>query len=368
MSQSPFKPSSMDWPLSRDEKKARVLRCYDNEVRATQQLLNSSGGSHAGALAGSARTESFLPPPLPGSARNSGSYRCSFGGSPGPELELPCPNTPDGLQQKIRVSDAASEPEKPIHALPQGVDPDIWRRAIEAALSTIVAHGGPGAEAPHTPVGRAQQQAGDDKRRTRSAPGHRLEEEDEPVQHVLRPRRYSRGSREGRDIPKVTFEDGKQAGEDDDSSDEQLGKVGVIASRRRLSRGPDGAPVRISAKPEESDDDDEPNDIGSEASDLPGDGSQEPGPGQGGYVKTVTAAGAAVGGAGGFLSGGALGAAVGLGGALFTFGLSIPIGAAVGSGAGLIAGTAVGGATGYISTNSNAANKRSDRSLSRGRK
>jgi len=357
----------MDWPLSRDEKKARVLQCYDNEVRATQQLLNSSTtGNRQVEAARFAKNESFLPPPRP-EPRSQGGHNSRFGSPAAPELELPCPNTPDSLRPKIRVSDASSEPDKLLHAAPQGMDPEVWRRAIEAALSTIVASGGPGAEAPATPPGRAQQETGDHKRRTRSEPPTCFEE---PVPHIPRPRRYSRGSREGKDIPKVTFADGKRAGEDDSSSDDQshtqecIGKVGAIASRRRLSRGPDGAPVRISAK--RVDDDNDSTGFDSDASDAADEEKEAP---DAGYVKAVTAAGAVAGGAGGFMSGGALGAAVGLGGALFTFGLSIPIGAAVGSGAGLLTGTAVGGTAAYkISASIGQPKRTSDRSLSRGRK
>jgi len=359
---SPFKPSSMDWPLSRDEKKARVMQCYDNEVRATQQLLNSTAnGNPQVEAARFAKNESFLPSPCP-EPRSQGGHNSRFGSPAAPELELPCPSTPDSLRPKIRVSDASSEPDKLLHAVPQGIDPAVWRRAIEAALSTIVASGGARAEAPVTPPGRAQQETGADKRRTRSEPRHCFEE---PVT-----RRYSRGSREGKDIPKVTFKDGKRAGEDDSSSDDQshtrecMGKVGVIASRRRLSRGPDGAPVRISAKP--VDDDNDSTGFESDGSDA---ADEEKEASDAGYVKAATAAGAVAGGAGGFMSGGAIGAAVGLGGALFTFGLSIPIGAAVGSGAGLLTGTAVGGTAAYKISASNSQPKRtSDRSLSRGRK
>jgi len=49
----------------------------------------------------------------------------------------------------------------------------------------------------------------------------------------------------------------------------------------------------------------------------------------------------------GFFAGGALGAAVGVVPALFTFGLSIPVGAALGAGCGVAVGTTVGGATGF---------------------
>merc|ERR1719336_1183617 len=54
------------------------------------------------------------------------------------------------------------------------------------------------------------------------------------------------------------------------------------------------------------------------------------------------------GGAGvGLLSGGALGAAVGVLPALFTFGLSIPIGAVIGAGCGMAVGGAAGGTVGF---------------------
>merc|ERR1712176_167939 len=70
----------------------------------------------------------------------------------------------------------------------------------------------------------------------------------------------------------------------------------------------------------------------------------------------VTAAsavgGAAVLGTGGaatgLLAGGALGAAVGVVPAIFTFGLSIPLCAALGGGCGLVSGATVGGATGGV--------------------
>jgi len=78
------------------------------------------------------------------------------------------------------------------------------------------------------------------------------------------------------------------------------------------------------------------------------------------HATAASAAGGAVvvgagGGAAGLVSGGMIGAAVGLVPALFTFGLSIPIGAAIGGGTGLCVGTAAGstagavggGATGY---------------------
>mmetsp|Transcript_114078 Transcript_114078/g.368529 ORF Transcript_114078/g.368529 Transcript_114078/m.368529 type:complete len:99 (+) Transcript_114078:254-550(+) len=54
------------------------------------------------------------------------------------------------------------------------------------------------------------------------------------------------------------------------------------------------------------------------------------------------------GGATGLVSGGVLGAAVGVLPAVFTFGLSIPVCAALGSGAGLCMGSAVGGTAGLV--------------------
>lgn len=68
---------------------------------------------------------------------------------------------------------------------------------------------------------------------------------------------------------------------------------------------------------------------------------------------TVSAASGAMimgtgGGVAGFLGGGAIGMAIGIVPAMFTFGLSIPIGAAVGSGWGLAVGTATGGAAGLV--------------------
>lgn len=69
-------------------------------------------------------------------------------------------------------------------------------------------------------------------------------------------------------------------------------------------------------------------------------------------VTAASGAGGAVvigaGGAGvGFLAGGAVGAAVGVLPALFTFGLSIPLGAAVGAGCGMATGGALGGTAGF---------------------
>jgi len=71
----------------------------------------------------------------------------------------------------------------------------------------------------------------------------------------------------------------------------------------------------------------------------------------------VTAASAASGavalgigaGSAGLVAGGAVGAAIGVVPAVFTFGLSIPIGAVMGGGAGLCVGTAAGGTAGFIS-------------------
>lgn len=64
--------------------------------------------------------------------------------------------------------------------------------------------------------------------------------------------------------------------------------------------------------------------------------------------QTVTSA--AEGGGMGLMSGSALGAAIGVVPAIFTFGLSIPIGAAIGGGAGLAVGTTIGGVAGVLST------------------
>lgn len=70
-------------------------------------------------------------------------------------------------------------------------------------------------------------------------------------------------------------------------------------------------------------------------------------------VAAASAAGGAVtlgttGGAVGLTAGGAMGAALGVVPALFTFGLSIPIGAAIGGGAGLCVGTVTGGTAGLV--------------------
>lgn len=70
-------------------------------------------------------------------------------------------------------------------------------------------------------------------------------------------------------------------------------------------------------------------------------------------VTTASAASGAIalgttGGAAGMISGAAMGALAGLGPAIFTFGLSIPIGMAIGGGSGLCVGTAVGGAVGLV--------------------
>lgn len=54
------------------------------------------------------------------------------------------------------------------------------------------------------------------------------------------------------------------------------------------------------------------------------------------------------GAAAGFIGGGAVGAAMGVPAAFFTFGMSIPLGAAVGSAAGLFTGAAVGGGVGLV--------------------
>lgn len=71
------------------------------------------------------------------------------------------------------------------------------------------------------------------------------------------------------------------------------------------------------------------------------------------HVAAAAATGGAValgasGGATGLAAGGAIGAAVGVIPALFTFGLSIPIGAAIGGGAGLCVGVTVGSTVGFI--------------------
>jgi len=70
-------------------------------------------------------------------------------------------------------------------------------------------------------------------------------------------------------------------------------------------------------------------------------------------VTAASATGGAValgsgGAACGFVGGGAVGAAVGVVPAIFTFGLSIPIGAAIGSACGVVAGAVVGGTTGLV--------------------
>lgn len=70
-------------------------------------------------------------------------------------------------------------------------------------------------------------------------------------------------------------------------------------------------------------------------------------------VTAASAAGGAVvlgagGATAGMLAGGALGAAVGVVPALFTFGLSIPIGMMIGGGCGLVGGGALGGTTGFV--------------------
>lgn len=117
---------------------------------------------------------------------------------------------------------------------------------------------------------------------------------------------------------KVRFQDenGEQMDSDDDKTGTPTpGNIGLKTRGRRVSRGPDGAPYKVDM---DSDDDADSEDAEARASSASG-------------LSVGTYATAVAKGAAGAFCGGASGAAVGLGGALFTFGLSVPICALVGS-------------------------------------
>lgn len=310
-------PSSLDWPLSRAEKKQRILQCYDN---ATQHLLNSS---------------------------------CMDTGQPCPELELP-------------GSEILASADGP------GLDPEVWRQAVEAAIllvsaSTSCADAEDSTAAASVTPSRARYeyaQLHDSMCRARSGPGRCSLELELPKGRRTSwarcsslspaPRPRSRAIRDGRGAPRVSFkEDISQDGSEGDSTDSDNGldqsrewvSAGVVAGRYRLSRGPDGAPVRIHTYRLNSDSESEESATDTYYSDSVG--SQ---PATDSFVKASIMAGAVAGGAGGMMTGGAMGAAVGLGGVLFTLGLSVPIGAMIGGSTGLFAGSALGGAVGYVTS------------------
>eukprot|EP00931_Biecheleriopsis_adriatica_P075131 TRINITY_DN49066_c0_g1_i1.p1 TRINITY_DN49066_c0_g1~~TRINITY_DN49066_c0_g1_i1.p1 ORF type:complete len:431 (+),score=79.51 TRINITY_DN49066_c0_g1_i1:62-1354(+) len=158
---------------------------------------------------------------------------------------------------------------------------------------------------------------------SRPAPGELYEEV--PQYKDLRKRR-SLGNRP--EALKVRFRD-DITGKIDSDDEKQItpGNICLKTRGRRVSRGPDGAPYRVGMK-DDDDDDDETEDA--EASRASSSGPS--------YTEMASAVAK---GATGAFCGGATGAAVGLGGALLTFGLSVPIGAIVGS--------TIGGLRGYRS-------------------
>lgn len=106
----------------------------------------------------------------------------------------------------------------------------------------------------------------------------------------------------------------KMDSDDDKSAAPTPGNICLQTRGRRVSRGPDGAPYKVDMHS----DDDESEDAEARAPSASG-------------LSVGTYATAVARGATGAFCGGATGAAVGLGGALFTFGLSVPICALVGS-------------------------------------
>lgn len=332
-----FLPSSLDWPLSRDERKRRVLQCYDNEVRATQQLLNSSCSSK-------------------GLARHTVSAPCSS------ELKLPCPQIPVSAVAKAIRTDVP------------GLDAEVWRQAVEAAFLMMAASGscaraeGSIAEA-CVAASRARceyPQLHDCVRRARSGPercsselelrkGRRCRDPSRARCSAFSPatRKTNRACSgpDGLGALKVGFKDDLcQYALEGDCTDSDNGldqrrkwvSAGVVAGRHRLSRGPDGAPVRIHAYRINSDSESE------SATDATYPDSVEICAEAGNFVTASIMAGAVAGGATGMMTGGAMGATVGLGGVLLTFGLSVPIGAMIGGSTGLFAGSALGSAVGYV--------------------
>lgn len=125
-------------------------------------------------------------------------------------------------------------------------------------------------------------------------------------------KRRSLGGGSNTSALKVRFQDenGVQLDSDDDKTSTPSSKV----RGRRVSRGPDGAPYKVEPDSDDADSED------AEARAPSANG-----------ISVGTYATAVAKGATGAFCGGATGAAVGLGGALFTFGLSVPICALVGS-------------------------------------
>eukprot|EP00930_Biecheleria_cincta_P031609 TRINITY_DN2193_c4_g1_i1.p1 TRINITY_DN2193_c4_g1~~TRINITY_DN2193_c4_g1_i1.p1 ORF type:complete len:444 (-),score=64.92 TRINITY_DN2193_c4_g1_i1:154-1485(-) len=125
---------------------------------------------------------------------------------------------------------------------------------------------------------------------------------------------------------RVRFADDR--GEKMDSDDDKIaaptpGNICLKTRGRRVSRGPDGAPYKVDMDGDDDDDNDDDDDDES--------GDAEPRAPSASGLSVGTYATAVARGATGAFCGGATGAAVGLGGALFTFGLSVPICALVGS-------------------------------------
>lgn len=312
-------PSSLDWPLSRAEKKQRILQCYEN---ATRHLLNSSCIG-TGTLAS-----------RPGV------------GQPCSEPELPGTEIPASAVAKT----TADGP---------GLDLEVWRQAVEAAIlivsdSTSCADAKNSAAAALVTPSRARYeyaQLHDSMCRASLGPGHCSLELEFPKGHrgctsrarcsslSPAPRPRSHAIRDVRGAPRVSF-----SGNGLDQSREWV-SAGAVAGRHRLSRGPDGALVRIHAYRLNSDSESEVSTTDTYYSDPVG-----PQAATGSFVKASIMAGAVAGGTGGMMTGGAMGAAIGLGGVLFTLGLSVPIGAVIGGSTGLFAGSALGGAVGYVTS------------------
>lgn len=322
---------SMDWPLSKEERRKQAFRCYEEEVGTLYEELRCDP-----AQVQVVRNEI---------RRAQGKMSEATADKVEHQLRM----TPPQDQECLEEPDAEKEHETPKFCTPQESTPtmdsvvtNLHRLSDKSDLS----NGSEGSAADPAlmqellmvmakilAAQKTQEVAGEmdeneplrtvPERRHRSTPAPRRLFPDSPGPSALQKKRCSRGP----GTPRVRFAVADPDDSDNDTSRAaDSDKIATKVRGRRLSRGPDGRSYRVTERKL-------PKDLLSEKT---SEGSI-----------AAAAATAVAGGGAGLVGGLAVGAAAGVPLALFTFGLSIPIGAVFGSGAGLMGGAAIGGKAGY---------------------
>lgn len=331
-SQSHARPSSwpsMDWPLSKEERRKQAFRCYEEEVGTLYEELRSNPAAQNEVRRAQAKITASTADKVEHQLRMTPTKEQECLGEIDAEKKFETPefSTPKEHASTPTVESVVTN----LHRLSDksdlsngsegsATDPALMQELLMvmakllAAQKTQEAAGKKDEDEPLCAV---------PERRHRSTPAPRRLLEDSPMPSALKKKRHSRGP----DTPRVSFAAADADDSDNDTS--HAGPSGHMESKvrgRRLSRGPDGRSYRV-VEPKRSKD---------KQSEKTSDGSI-----------AAAAATAVAGGGAGLVGGLAVGAAAGVPLALFTFGLSIPIGAVFGSGAGLVGGAAAGGKAGY---------------------